>query len=375
MNVIYSNKDIIKQSEIQYNFKLINLNECKILLKILMKISIIVNVIIFGIINKIKTIPIEKIKPIIETNLLIRTNQKKRINLIKRNIVHVSYSMDKKYYIPIIVSMTSVMESQKNSTFIHFHILCMNDVTIKIKNLILELKQDYSNCEIFFYNMNNSFDYAKTRNEKPKSIYYPLKLPDILPMIKKVIFLDGDTLTFKDLSEFYNLNITNKYYLGMLDANPYNGDGYKKKIKYYINSGVLLCNLQELRKDNMTLKFDEWLKIHHATMKQHDQTVINVVANEKNSIFPPKYCTYDYFKDIGNLNLYLKRTRIKLDPEEVKKSRKDPYILHYIVAGKPWRTRILTSGRKGVDELWSEIAKKSRFIKLINDFINGTRYK
>ena len=43
----------------------------------------------------------------------------------------------------------------------------------------------------------------------------------------------------------------------------------------------------------------------------------------------------------------------------MKESRKDPYILHYIVAGKPWRTRILASGKKGIDELWHQIAKKS----------------
>ena len=81
--------------------------------------------------------------------------------------------MDKKYYIPIIVSMTSIMESQKNSTIINFHLLCMNDITLKIKTLILELKQDYPNCEISFYNMNNSFDWAKTRLKTKINILFP----------------------------------------------------------------------------------------------------------------------------------------------------------------------------------------------------------
>ena len=58
--------------------------------------------------------------------------------------------MNKKYYIPIIMSMTSITENQKNSTIIHFHLLCMNDVTFKIKTLILELKQDCPNREVFF---------------------------------------------------------------------------------------------------------------------------------------------------------------------------------------------------------------------------------
>ena len=143
------------------------------------------NVIIFLIIyKKNKSTNIKS--QIIETNLLLRTNKKIKTDLIKSNIIHAFYSMGKKYYIPIIVSMTSIMKNQKNSTILHFHLLCMNDFTLKIKTLILELKQGFKNCEISFYNMNNSFDWAKTRLENQN--IFPLKLPDILRTISKIIF-------------------------------------------------------------------------------------------------------------------------------------------------------------------------------------------
>ena len=108
----------------------------------LLKSSIIMSVIIFLIIYKVKISLLIKKNQIIETNLILRTIKKIKTDLIKSNNIHISYSMNKKYYIPIIVSMTSIMENQKNSTIIHFHLSCMNDVTFKIKTLILELKQD-----------------------------------------------------------------------------------------------------------------------------------------------------------------------------------------------------------------------------------------
>lgn len=53
-------------------------------------------------------------------------------------------------------------------------------------------------------------------------------------------------------------------------------------------------------------------------------------------------------------------------------SRRNPYILHYVIGQKPWKKRVLSSGKIGVDELWYSIAKKSRFIKIINEYLNIT---
>ena len=43
----------------------------------------------------------------------------------------------------------------------------------------------------------------------------------------------------------------------MRDTNPYNDNGYNKNINYNVNRWVLLCNLEEIRKDNMNIKFEE----------------------------------------------------------------------------------------------------------------------
>jgi len=43
-------------------------------------------------------------------------------------------------------------------------------------------------------------------------------LPSLLPEVDKIIYLDTDTLNFKDLSEIYNINFEDKmYFYGTLD--------------------------------------------------------------------------------------------------------------------------------------------------------------
>ena len=289
---------------------------------------------------------------------------------VKKSIIHVSYSLDAKYFIPTLVSITSVMENQKKRTFIYFHLLCQNDVTNKIRKLITKLEEDYRNCKFLFYNLNNTYDYATTVLNKPKATYYRLKLQELLNDVSKVIYLDGDTLIFKDLSELYNLNITNKYYLGMLDGCPGEADGFNVTIKYYLNAGVILCNLEELRKDNMTEKFETFIRKNHKILNFADQTALNVIASKKNGIFPTKFCTYHYFLNSEIIKYFIKVIRVKLKLKDLEQARKNPYIMHYIFEiKKPWEKKN-KPGLNEVNELWYNVAKKSRYFNLIDIFIN-----
>ena len=86
--------------------------------------------------------------------------------------------------------------------------------------------------------------------------------------LERIIFLDADTLVFKDLLEMYNLPFNDNYILGY----PFHGiskiDKFKKNAKYYINIGVVLFNLKKIRNDNkeieisyFSLKYNDYSKI------------------------------------------------------------------------------------------------------------------
>lgn len=149
--------------------------------------------------------------------------------------------------------MKSIMINQNFDTFINFHILISN-ITDKQKEIIDKISIEHNNCNITYYIINNEFKEFKSEGftNWTTTIYYRLLLQNILKKESKVLYLDCDTLIYKDLHKIYNFNIKNKYYVGMLETKFVNVFG--NVIKNYINSGVILINLDNLRRDKIFYK-------------------------------------------------------------------------------------------------------------------------
>ena len=115
------------------------------------------------------------------------------------------------------------------------------------------------------------------------AIYYRLFLQNLLPYGKKILYFDCDTIIYKDLSELYNYNITDKYYTGHYEGPPIRK--YGSNLNNFINSGVILINLDNLRKDNIYTKIYEFLRNNNNRLLLLDKDAINVVCNKKKWIF------------------------------------------------------------------------------------------
>ena len=152
--------------------------------------------------------------------------------------------------------MKSIMLSQRSTTFINFYLLVSN-LTSYQKSIIYKIKEEHKNCDIRFFDMGEKFkNFNIPLDIWSTAIYYRVCLQDLLPNEKKVLYLDTDTLVYKDLAKIYSYKIDQKFYIGMLE----NRDRtffkeYNTSFNQYINSGVLLCNLEELRKENITKKY------------------------------------------------------------------------------------------------------------------------
>ena len=53
--------------------------------------------------------------------------------------------------------------------------------------------------------MGKQYSKAKNDGRITTPAYYRLSLSDLLPNLNKIIWIDGDTITFKDLKEFYDI--------------------------------------------------------------------------------------------------------------------------------------------------------------------------
>ena len=74
----------------------------------------------------------------------------------------------------------------------------------------------------------------------------------IFPDIDRIVSLDIDTIVRKDISELWQMDMTGYYYAGVKE--PKKTEDYGR---LYINAGVLVCNLAELREYGMDDKLIE----------------------------------------------------------------------------------------------------------------------
>ena len=230
-------------------------------------------------------------------NSLFINNNKTDIFKDKTKI-HIAMCLDNKGVYPTLVSMTSALENQdKNKTIlIYYLLLSWNFDTKKIE--IFESLKDIYTVIINYYIIPNIFKYVKTwRNSY--TVYYKILLPLMLPELERIIYLDGDTMIFKDLSEMYNLPFNNNYVLGYPFHTPFLIDKLGIKSKRYVNGGVLLFNIAEIRKNNMDLELLLYTLRNENYLIFREQDTLNYVYNEKIGLLPFKFGIYLY----GNLKI------------------------------------------------------------------------
>ena len=302
-------------------------------------------------------------------------------NLISDNHkIHIIANMNNKYIYPSLVSMNSVLKnSNKNRTTIVYHILCPEDLRRKNLNKLKSFLLIYpTNLEIIFYNMGNLFHRFK-RKRFTEVAFYRLLAPIFIP-IDKIIYLDSDVLVFEDLEEMYQLPFNDNYVLGFLDPLSDGVDYLGIISEKYINSGVLLINLDLIRK---TKKYFDILYMvqYNKKLENNDQTIINYVFYPNIGLLPLKYGIFNFESIFDIKYMFLKKIRTNLNESEFIEAFKYPAIMHYILCHpKVWysnsyfikkHTRIGNIYRSSCikyHHIWIEYAKNTSFYKEIKYF-------
>ena len=244
-------------------------------------------------------------------------------------------------------TIKSILLHNKNLKFYLMHDNLPKSDIKKISKMIEEHNEDYQ-----WIDMSNEFDNLFTGTWKSKTLYFPLKLSSICDD-NRILFLDADTFVLDDLSIFYNQNLDGYYLAAVNDYGMLSDLKTDNKLKLgnetvdikeyfqkirkwnntdmqrYFNSGMLLMNLEEMRKNNVEEQMLESLKYNLFAFP--DQDCINYVCHDHVKIIEPKY----------NFMVLFKSTWNRLDNEQkerllpYKEEKERPLIIHYLL--KPWR--------------------------------------
>lgn len=152
-----------------------------------------------------------------------------------------------------------MINSNPNTKYI-FYIMHPSEFKIENKNKLKNLEKKYNRCVIYLIDMKDKYKDAWTSGCITTPAYYRLSLPMILPYIDKILWLDGDTLIFTDLKEMYDIDMKGYYYKGFLVTVPNDVDVFTTENDNAICSGVMIINLDELRKDDMMNKIHKFME-------------------------------------------------------------------------------------------------------------------
>lgn len=199
------------------------------------------------------------------------------------NVVHIVLICDENYVMPTAVAIKSLFCSKGEETSYFVHVLGC-EISQVSRDIFDSLNGERFTVE--------TLDYAESpilKNCKIQGLHvstaalYKFYIADIFEQYDRIIYLDGDVLVQKDLSDLYQMDISSKYAAVVKDQKPstYNPPQVQKlgvEHSAYFNSGVMLLNLKQMREDEMSRKLIDYRL--HGTNFFMDQDALNVVFRE-----------------------------------------------------------------------------------------------
>ena len=272
------------------------------------------------------------------------------------DILELAFIMDRNYINQTLTTITSIIKNKADSCRISFNIIL---VDIMDSELLENKIKMLSNSKINFNFIHESSDkYShlhKFREDVPcvatTAALLKFDLPQLLPHLDKVLYLDGDIIVKKDLQELYSVELEDYLVAAVVDSGTmYYKHEYVRLVQNYFNSGVMLLNLKKMRKDAITEKLI-YTKLERQDSLLMDQNVFNIIFDGKVKLLPIKY-NFLYVSlvrarnkfSINNINeLY------KTSYSSIMDIYNDSYIIHFSSKDKPWKYESVPAG-----ELWEQ---------------------
>jgi lipopolysaccharide biosynthesis glycosyltransferase len=170
------------------------------------------------------------------------------------------------------------------------------------------------------------------------SAWYRILLPNLLPSVERVLYLDSDLLILGDLQALYSMDLGDSYLaavtqptlpevlprlqqtLGLPDANS------------YFNSGVMTLDLNRLRDTGSVEQVLAFIYDGRGPMPWADQDPLNAVLHEHRADLDPRW-------NLMTPVFELPASMLPWSEPDIRHAIDDPAVIHFIGEHKPWHYR------------------------------------
>lgn len=265
-----------------------------------------------------------------------------------KNVLPIVFAFNNDYSKYFSVALQSLIENSNNIYFYDI-IVFSSDISERNKKLLESMLPKNFSLRFFDVSIyiNQLLEDIQLSGYKYWSVemYYRIVIPIIMRNYERVLYLDSDTISKKDITPLFNTNFENKQIVAVMDAfnlisnleecqetKDYLLRELKiKSVKSYFNSGVILFNIQKICPERYIERLKEAFKIELTNCP--DQDVLNSIFVEQVKFVSQEWnlqyhipILYDRHLDSFN----------KDDLLAYNLAFDNPAIIHYTSPVKPW---------------------------------------
>ena len=277
------------------------------------------------------------------------------------NTIPIFFTVDDKYVPFLAVALQSLIE---NSSEKNYYLIKILYTSITEENQEKIKKYEKENVNIEFVDLNYYINKIKnklyTRDYYSVTTYFRLFIPNLYPQYNKALYLDCDIVLLADVAELYNIDMGDNLVAAAPDDVIQKIEVFQEYVekvvgvadyRNYFNAGVLLMNLDELRKFDFLDKFLYLLETVKFAVAQ-DQDYLNRLCKGRVKIISNVWDKMPISNDTDTNDLKL---------------------IHYNLAFKPWHFEDIL-----YKEYFWKYAKKTEFfdeiIKIRDNYTEEDRF-
>lgn len=260
-----------------------------------------------------------------------------------KQIIPIFFACNDRYVPYLDVAIISLIDHASAENEYRINIL-KTDITEQNQETIKRHATD--NVSIEFYDVKQMLEPVKEK--LPDMFYYSLAayyrffIETAFPQYDKAIYLDCDVILLNDIAKLYETDVTGKLLAAAYEQNTDRSPAFTNYVediigipyKTYFNSGVMVMNLAEFRKNKVQEQFLWMLTEYHFDSLAPDQEYLNVICHGKVKYLPTGWNKHSFPEPPeGELNL-----------------------CHFALSNKPWHYADTING----EHFW-QYAEESEF--------------
>jgi lipopolysaccharide biosynthesis glycosyltransferase len=249
--------------------------------------------------------------------------------------IHVACAADEAYA-PHCAAMLHSLISCQRASDVHIHFLhhprLSSSVIERLRLMVVTL-----GAEIRFHPIADHTVAGLPEMGRISSVmWYRAFLPELLPNLDRILYLDCDTIVMDDLHLLWETDLDG-YLLGAV-KNVFERDvaGRAHDLglagpEQYFNSGVLLLNLGEWRREDCSRRLLDYARANASRLVWPDQDALNVIMARRWYSLHPRW-------NSQNSLFYFVHARTVFGDQMVREATQQPGILHFEGGelAKPW---------------------------------------